>query len=354
MAMAAVCPAEAPVFVQTPGPVLALPASPFLAIRASDDAPTHANFEITAEPGIAANQAAMDALARATARWSAVLGNPVTIRMHVDSAALGPLILGQASSTILYGGYDEVRDMLAGAAEPSKPHEVALLPRLPNWSQLSVRLPSGFALDGNACLTLADYHAMGYAGFEEYYDVDITFSDAFPFDYDPRNGVDWNKIDFEGVALHEIGHALGFDSQVDYVDHVASQGQTAGDVWVSAMDMFRFRTADVSAGMDFTNTPRMLSPGGAQSLFYGDGWAALSTGAYTGDGNQASHWEDDLGIGVMDPTFAYGETGRITATDLAALDVLGWNVTPEPATLGLLGIGAIGLLGRRRSQPAYG
>jgi hypothetical protein len=48
-----------------------------------------------------------------------------------------------------------------------------------------------------------------------------------------------------------------------------------------------------------------------------------------GDGYQASHWKDDLGLGIMDPTAAPGERLSISALDIEAMDVVGWNLGPS-------------------------
>ena len=67
----------------------------------------------------------------------------------------------------------------------------------------------------------------------------------------------------------------------------------------------------------------------------------FSNGTNFGDGRQASHWKDSLGIGIMDPTAATGELLAITQNDVVALDAIGWDavVAPEPFTGGLLVIG---------------
>ena len=46
-----------------------------------------------------------------------------------------------------------------------------------------------------------------------------TFSSAFSFDFNPDDGVTAGQMDFIGVAIHEIGHALGFISGVDTYDY---------------------------------------------------------------------------------------------------------------------------------------
>ena len=37
---------------------------------------------------------------------------------------------------------------------------------------------------------------------------------------------------------------------------------------------------------------------------------------FNGEGRQASHWKDFLGLGIMDPTFGYGELGVVTNLDV--------------------------------------
>jgi hypothetical protein len=60
------------------------------------------------------------------------------------------------------------------------------------------------------------------------------------------------------------------------------------------------------------------------------GLASFATGQIRGDGNQASHWKDNQSLGIMDPTTAPGEQLTITALDLTAFDVIGWNLTSTP------------------------
>jgi hypothetical protein len=82
--------------------------------------------------------------------------------------------------------------------------------------------------------------------------------------------------------------------------------------------------------------------------------AMFSDGANFGDGSQASHWKDNLGLGVMDPTASQGELMAITQNDIQALDAIGWNVAaPEPYSLwlGAIGLGMLALVGRGRRMP---
>ena len=83
------------------------------------------------------------------------------------------------------------------------------------------------------------------------------------------------------------------------------------------------------------------------------GEALLSTGRTQGDGQQASHLKDSLGLGLMDPTLADEEVVSISTTDLRVLDLIGYEILspiPEPsASILLLSGFSLLLLQRKRS-----
>lgn len=82
--------------------------------------------------------------------------------------------------------------------------------------------------------------------------------------------------------------------------------------------------------------------------------AQFATGQIHGDGRQASHWKDNLGIGIMDPTVSSGEFLSISALDTEAMDVIGWDLAdaPEPGTMALCATAIVFLLCRRKKAPA--
>ncbi len=90
--------------------------------------------------------------------------------------------------------------------------------------------------------------------------------------------------------------------------------------FVSALDLFRFSSRCLGTGggpgvIDWTadNTPKYFSTDGGDTSV-----ALFSNGANFGDGAQASHWKDNLGIGLMDPSASLGELLTITSNDVAA------------------------------------
>jgi len=321
-------------------------------------------FDLTHGSGLLSNTSAQQAFNDAAGLWSSFLLDDVTIKLDLDFAPLGAGVLGETGSTQLYGDYDEVRDMVVdNHGETNNQREASLLPNMPTYNQFNAYGPEGFELDGNMSISQANYHALGGADPEfTGSDGSITFSSDFSWDFDPSDGIDSGKYDFVGVAAHEIGHALGFISDVDYIDSVLETGEISDSVRPTPIDLFRFEKDDVlDAEFDFTTSARDMTPGGDDVFYFGDGFAELSTGIFAGDGRQASHWKDNLELGLMDPTASFGEMLSLSINDFIAMDLIGWEVdwqaaneyiagqsVPEPASVLLLAIGAIAVIRKRK------
>jgi len=293
-------------------------------------------------PGLAANPGALAAFERAAAQWEALISDPIVVTIDADFADLGdPGIIGQASAVLLQGPFDLIRDaVVADAAGEGDDDVVAAMPTA---AQFSAALPPGFGLSGFLLSSKASLKALGFAGLDDGFGVSdgaITFNEVFAFDLDGSDGVSPGTIDLETVAVHEIGHTLGFFSIVDGID-----GAIGGSVTPSTLDLFRFasRGANPASAARFTRTRRSAIPGADEIFDDVELEWRMSTGVFGGDGRQASHWKDDVltgaFIGVMDPTLAAATIEPITLADRRAFDLIGYDVAraslcgaaPEPA-----------------------
>lgn len=324
-------------------------------------------------------QQALAGFQEAAGFWSSLFSDNVTVNLGIGFAALDPNVIGSTRSYSDGYLYQDVANAMANDISSSFDASAvsslvcedqgngvcnfSFIDQENSNSPVSPEIDSdGSADNATLYLTQANAKALGLGeGFWgwEALDADITFSSEFAFDFDRTDGIDGNQMDFVGVAIHEIGHALGFVSGVDSYDIYYNSGlidpatDLDGFVLASALDMFRFSEASLQAGAgvrDFApgNNQYFSIDGGATNI------APFSTGRFGGDGQQASHFKDNLGIGIMDPTFALGEFGDVTAYDAIAFDVIGWDLNiarvSEPATLALFGLAVTGLMLRRRKQ----
>lgn len=321
---------------------------------------------ININPGatLAGNSAALAAFDRAAALWEAAFTDNISVNIDADLVNLGSNnIIGQAGSVELFAGYDVIRDQMVvdAANEPDN----AIVAALPTAAQFTAFVPTGITLDGNISATKSNLKAMGFVGLDAQFganDATIQFNTQFSFDFDNSDGVSAGLTDFETVAAHEIGHALGFISAVDSIDFLIDQGLT-DSVSLNPLDLFRFGQEDPETVLEFTTFSRNLTPG--VEAFFDDllNEISFSTGRFNGDGRQASHWKDDqltgTLLGVLDPTLGDAQVFPITPADLVAFDLIGWDLAEdtqttgpvaasEPGALSLLLVGAFLLIHRRR------
>ncbi|MFN3561697.1 MAG: NF038122 family metalloprotease [Chloroherpetonaceae bacterium] len=280
---------------------------------------------------------AVAAFEAAAERLENFLANPITVVIDVDygptrfGSPWGPGVLGSTSSAVIsLSGYTVRRfaDSLIARAPGYAPIYNAIPQPVPNTAGAANPLPSG---------TTPNLQALGIlnANGNQLSTVpSIGFNSNFPFDLDPSNGISPGQTDFDAVAVHEIGHALGFVSVIG-----------ANTNFMRTWDFFRFRPGVVTDLQTFNTAQRVNTPGpspnGGDQVFW-DGtreWeVSTARGDRTGgDGQQASHWRDDAQrtnvplperkIGIMDPNLASGVRDTLKFADWKALGIMGWQVT---------------------------
>jgi hypothetical protein len=327
--------------------------------------------------------------------WRSYFADPITVTIEIDYGPIGNGVLGGNSSYDTVQTYSDVRNALAvDAASADDVQAVASLQPgnslqfLTNDTALNTApTPSARIRDNDTVgipsnnnnyldISRANAKALGIS-LAPGPDSNITFTDFSDFasplpvppnigwDFDRSDGIAANRIDFIGVATHEIGHAMGFESGVDVVDFVGSPngpGRLAANggpydldqfAVYTTLDLFRFSANSLAQGSQPAGGLRDLAMGqfDANSRPYFSinsgvtNQGQFATGGFNGDGAQASHWRDNLAIGIMDPTFGNGELGVVSLADRRALDAIGWNpnLVPEPCGWVLIFAGIIGL-----------
>jgi hypothetical protein len=142
------------------------------------------------------------------------------------------------------------------------------------------------------------------------------------WDFQRADGIGATSRDFVATAAHEIAHVLGFKSEIDIVENLV-----LSDDWLAASMMDLFRFAD-----DFgPNVPDITIDAAPEYFPLSLGQrAALCNSLTIPGGCQASHWADNIGLGLMDPTSDIGRVNPITSNDIELLDVIGWTLRPAP------------------------
>lgn len=263
--------------------------------------------------------AAVPAFAAAEAYLESQFPNDtMTVTIPVSFAALSPGVIGGTSSS--YGSltWADSRATLQAGADASD----GIMASLPAGTTIPVRYRSNRTTNEDRIFwTFANFKANG--GSVAGNDASMQYSTAFPFDFDPSNGVSANTISLQDVIIHETGHALGCTSGLDF---------RTSDIEV--LDVFRFQGTDGSAdynpdtAAEFGARPRM----GIYNFNDDHILDVIGPAEYRlSDGSpyQASHFREQVpAIGIMDPAFSYAETfypNFFQTSDITLFDALGYD-----------------------------
>lgn len=325
------------------------------------------------------------AMTAAGSKWSGSLADPITVKITVDlDGSLPSTAFAAAVGAKLPTSFTSVKSALGADALPFSATDTSAVaslqpgPKIEALTQdTSAPGPSpGIRLGGAStgiwnstlAVTRPNLKALGLlpgtdgaAGADGLLKFNPT---KFAMvDFTRGDGITAGLFDFTGIAIHELGHLMGFSSGVDEVDFhgdsaPAGPADLTGTAIFSVLDLYRYRSDTLAAPSQpptgAVNDWRFGPPAGPSEKPYfsvDEGVttiAAFSTGAVNGDGKQASHFATGV-AGIMNPGFAPGAEFNPTGIDVAAMDAIGWNIVPEPSSALLL-LGTLALAAARRRR----
>ncbi|PPT05814.1 hypothetical protein CKA32_001352 [Geitlerinema sp. FC II] len=309
----------------------------------------------------------------AAALWSDYLDDDVTVNLYIDIVDTLPnQVIGGALPGIRanqrYETWREQLELDATTADDA----LAIANQQDDDNQFTA-LVNGHKVDNNEYMkmTRANAKALGMLdGNASDLDGYILMSDLsntkqYDWNYDYFSDIVPKKtIDFASVAIHEIGHVLGFVSGVDkpgwltqlwryrwYGNYNSNYYDTLiGNLnHATPLDMFRY--SNKSLEMSGSDDVWIDMSVGRNPFFSVEGNQALWTkhkdrtyfstgknGWLGGDGAQASHWKSypNKPIGIMDPYLKAGQRREISEVDLLAFDAIGWDRTTGGTDLATL------------------
>ena len=165
--------------------------------------------------------------------------------------------------------------------------------------------------------------------------------DLAPFylSFTPQNAVRVSFADVSGVnhqAQTAEGFVEGFDGGLDAPDTAGTWYNLAATSDGSTLNLYVngvLAASDDLTASGSANTALTAAPGTSGADWLGGGWT-VGRGLFNGNHS--------------DRAYGYIDEVRISDSALSAGQLLGATPVPEPAALGLIGLGAAGLLTRRR------
>ncbi len=286
-----------------------------------------------------------DALKAAGRAWSDRIKDDVTIKVKIDWRAGGTPATADISPK--YMEYSSFRDRMV-ADEKSENDRNGLVRWLPSAKgfradrELYAADKSGF--EPVIWASQANWKALGLDAsnwfngkcdshnncWNHEYDAQIAFTRSYYSGHKPGFS---DKRDLRDIAVHELGHVLGFTSIIDF-PLIANDGPTA-------LDLFRFDGEFPKTLNEFRVGERNLSRSTELTHLLVDrvnGQLESVEVSKKSRKFQASHWRNlspPNEIGAMDSGqseyYRYAAP-HVTEADLYAMDLIGWDIRDQYLT----------------------
>lgn len=256
------------------------------------------------------------AIALAEAEFTSRYTDNITINLTFQLAA-GTGTLG-SSSTPLVGNFTfaQIQTMLN--------NDITTADDTTAVGSLATASPT----TSNFIMARAQAKALGQiAGNNATSDGTITFGAGHTYAFDPNNRAVAGSFDFIGVAMHEVSECMG---RIGILGFASSLGIN---------DLYRY------SGNGTRALGSALTP---QTYFSINSGATNLVNFNTVSGGDSMDYAS-----TADCFNAFTNTGiqnNFTATGIRNMDVIGYDMVPEPASMSVLALGALALIRRKKSK----
>ncbi|RTL82857.1 MAG: hypothetical protein EKK29_15455 [Hyphomicrobiales bacterium] len=263
--------------------------------------------------------------------YNCTFSDDVEINISFDYRPLGKDILGEAKRETVTVPYRTVRSLILNKTGFDK----KIQDLNPVDDTVSFLTSSGTKIFSSLVLTRANAKALGIVNPKDHgTDTTITMSTGYNWTFDEYKGVP-NTYSLMTVLTHEVGHALGFISGVDdsenpdFLDVYRHSDTSVASGGASILWLPDVRSPTCNEVKYFFTSPVDKNPASKDCILAGgcNLHVEYSKGKKNGCDFQGSHWRDNQGIGLMDPTTATGEYQLLSGYDIQALYYLGWTPT---------------------------
>lgn len=325
------------------------------------------DFDFTFAEGTTWDQ--MIAFEMAGELWSEYLNDNITVNIHVEMSNTMPdnVIGGALPAIVKDVWYADFRDAYeVDATSWGDGTAITGLPLTYEYGQkkFEARVDLGsnsYIEDSNDLdMTRANAKALGLSSINPHsteLDGYIMMSDlsssSVSWSYDPYRTAS-NQLDYFSVAVHEVGHILGFISGVDKSEGLYFNNQNQESRYFAnnsiTLNQYLDSTIDRASPMDlfrYSSESQEIDPNsntidmsfGSDAFFARSGqnrnwnFARGKNKNFQGDAYQASHWQNKTNensvSGIMDPVLRTGTRRTITNRDLIVMDTIGYDLTSK-------------------------